>query len=53
MLGPDGGKAAGLVLKTSPHRVMLSPIARVEVYVAIPGPAAKARWVRTRTCCRS
>jgi hypothetical protein len=42
MLGPDGGKAAGLVLKTSPHRVMLSPVARVEVYVAIPAPGGES-----------
>ena len=42
LLGPDGGKAAGLVLKTSPHRVMLSPIARVEVFVPIPGPGGQS-----------
>ena len=41
-LGPDGGKAAGLVIKTSPNRVLVSPIARVEVYAAIPGPGGES-----------
>ncbi len=42
ILGPEGGKAVGLVLKTSPNRVLLSPIARVEVYAAIPGPGGQS-----------
>jgi hypothetical protein len=42
LLSSEGGKAAGLILKTSPHRVMLSPIARVEVYVAIPPPGGES-----------
>ncbi len=42
LLGPDGGPAAGLILKTSPHRVMSSPIARVEVYVPIPAPGGES-----------
>jgi hypothetical protein len=41
-LGPDGGKAVGLILTTSPHRVMLSPIARLEVYVPIPAPGGES-----------
>ena len=42
LLSSEGGKAAGLILKTSPLRVMLSPIARVEVYVAIPPPGGES-----------
>jgi len=42
LLGSDGGRAAGLILKTSPHRIMLSPVARVEVYVAIPAPGGES-----------
>jgi hypothetical protein len=42
LLSSEGGKAAGLILKTSPHRVMLSPVARVEVYVAIPPPGGES-----------
>lgn len=33
---PGSGHAVGLILKTSPHRVVLSPIGRVEVYSDIP-----------------
>jgi hypothetical protein len=42
LLGPDGGAATALILKTSPNRVLLSPIARVEVYVPIPGPGGQS-----------
>ena len=37
-LGPEGGTAMREVLRAQPHRVMLSPAGRVEVYSPIPGP---------------
>ncbi len=42
VLSPDASQAHGLILKTSPNRVMLSPIARVEVYAPIPGPGGQS-----------
>ncbi len=39
LLSREGAGAMGLILKTSPHRVVFSPLARIEVYAPIPGPA--------------
>jgi len=36
LLSQDGVSAADLILKLSPHRVMLSPLGRIEVFSAIP-----------------
>ena len=36
LLSHEGATAAALILKQSPHRVMLSPLGRVEVFSSIP-----------------
>jgi hypothetical protein len=40
--GPAGAEARERILAVSPHRVMLSPAARLEVYSPIPGPDGKS-----------
>lgn len=42
LLGPEGATAAGLILKLSPHRVMLSPLGRIEVFASIPAADGKS-----------
>jgi hypothetical protein len=37
LLGQAGAEAGRLIARTSPHRVVLSPLARIEVYAPIPG----------------
>ncbi len=38
----EGAQAMELVLKTSPHRIVFSPLARIEVYSPIPGPTERS-----------
>ncbi len=33
-----GARALELILKGSPHRILVSPLGRIEVYASIPGP---------------
>jgi len=42
LFGPEGAKVMPLVLKAQPHRVMLSPLARVEVFAPIPLPGGQS-----------
>ena len=42
LFGPKAGVVMGAVLKAQPNRVLLSPIARVEVYSPIPGPGEQS-----------
>lgn len=40
--GPEGRAAMGEVLRAQPHRVMLSPVGRIEVYSPIPMPGGSS-----------
>lgn len=42
LLGPAGGGVMAAVLHAQPHRVVISPIGRVEVYAPIPLPGGKS-----------
>lgn len=42
LLSHDGFAAANLILKLSPHRVMLSPLARIEIFSPIPAADGKS-----------
>ncbi len=42
LLSPEGAAVGAAVLKAQPHRVLLSPLARVEVYAPIPAPGAQS-----------
>jgi len=35
-LGPDGGALMAAVMRAQPHRVMISPVGRIEVFAPIP-----------------
>jgi hypothetical protein len=42
LFSPAGAAVMSLVLKAQPHRVLLSPLARVEVYAPIPQPGGQS-----------
>lgn len=42
LFGPTGARAMELVLKTSPHRIVVSPLGRIEVYSSIPAPTDRS-----------
>ena len=42
LFGPDGGKAGAETFRAQPHRVVLSPAGRVEVYAPIPAPGSSS-----------
>lgn len=42
LFGPEGGAVMGEVLRAQPHRVVLSPAGRVEVYSPIPLPGGSS-----------
>ncbi len=42
LFGHAGARVMDLILKTNPHRVVISPLARIEVYAPIPGPKERS-----------
>ncbi|WEK45963.1 MAG: hypothetical protein P0Y56_13130 [Candidatus Andeanibacterium colombiense] len=42
LFGPEGGAVMGEVLRAQPHRVVISPVGRVEVYAPIPLPGGNS-----------
>jgi hypothetical protein len=42
VFGPDGGALMAEVMRAQPHRVMISPVGRIEVFAAIPLPGGES-----------